>query len=135
MYGQGKMNWDGKGRSRRKLSLFVNTLWTTIDTAWDDVGRRETSQARLSSLVDWPVYPRLAHTMRASNDAQCDPREARTSEQAIHVAASLAEEQGPLRTQVWSGSFTAAQSSAWLGSCQSSGISILASSRACSLSK
>jgi hypothetical protein len=26
---------------------------------------------RCSSLVDWPVYPRLAHTMRASNDAQC----------------------------------------------------------------
>ena len=22
-------------------------------------------------LIDWPVYPRLAHTMRASNDAQC----------------------------------------------------------------
>jgi adenylate cyclase len=26
---------------------------------------------RCSSLIDWPVYPRLAHTMRASNGAQC----------------------------------------------------------------
>jgi hypothetical protein len=26
---------------------------------------------RCSSLVDRPVYPRLAHTMLASNDAQC----------------------------------------------------------------
>jgi hypothetical protein len=29
---------------------------------------------RCSSLVDWPVYPRLAHTMRASNNAQCRGR-------------------------------------------------------------
>ena len=29
-------------------------------------------RVRCSSLVDWPVYPRLAHTMRASNDAQCE---------------------------------------------------------------
>jgi hypothetical protein len=28
-------------------------------------------RVRCSSRVDWPVYPRLAHTMRASNDAQC----------------------------------------------------------------
>ena len=70
MYGQRKMNWDGKGRSQRQLSLFVNDLWATIDTVRDGVRRREIGQARLSSLVDWPVYPRLAHTMRASNGAQ-----------------------------------------------------------------
>jgi hypothetical protein len=29
---------------------------------------------RSSSLVDWPVYPRLAHTMRASDEAQCGAR-------------------------------------------------------------
>ena len=28
-------------------------------------------RVRCSSLVDWPVYPRLAHTMRASKDTQC----------------------------------------------------------------
>ena len=28
-------------------------------------------RVRCSSLVYWPVYPRLARTMRASNDAQC----------------------------------------------------------------
>jgi hypothetical protein len=28
-------------------------------------------RVRCSSLVDRPVYPRLAHPMRASNDAQC----------------------------------------------------------------
>ena len=27
-------------------------------------------RVRCSLLVDWPLYPRLAHTMRASNDAQ-----------------------------------------------------------------
>jgi hypothetical protein len=32
---------------------------------------RKRERVRCSSLVDWPVYPRLAHTMRASNDAQC----------------------------------------------------------------
>jgi hypothetical protein len=28
-------------------------------------------RVRCSSLVDWPVYPRLAYTTRASNHAQC----------------------------------------------------------------
>jgi hypothetical protein len=32
---------------------------------------RKRERVRCSSLVDWPVYPRLAHTMRASNAAQC----------------------------------------------------------------
>jgi hypothetical protein len=32
---------------------------------------RKRERVRCSSLVDWPVYPRLAHTMRASNGAQC----------------------------------------------------------------
>ena len=32
---------------------------------------RKLERVRCSSLVDWPVYPRLAQTMRASNDAQC----------------------------------------------------------------
>ena len=31
---------------------------------------RKRARVRCSSLVDWPVYPRLAHTMRASNGAQ-----------------------------------------------------------------
>jgi hypothetical protein len=37
----------------------------------DDELKRLRERVRCSSLVDWPVYPRLAHTMRASNDAQC----------------------------------------------------------------
>ena len=32
---------------------------------------RKRERVRCSSLIDWPVYPRLAHTMRASNDTQC----------------------------------------------------------------
>ena len=31
---------------------------------------RKLERVRCSSLIDWPVYPRLAHTMRPSNDAQ-----------------------------------------------------------------
>ena len=31
---------------------------------------RKRERVRCSSLVDWPVYPRLRHTMRASNAAQ-----------------------------------------------------------------
>jgi hypothetical protein len=33
--------------------------------------KRESESGRCSSLVDWPVYPRLAHTMQALNDEQC----------------------------------------------------------------
>ena len=32
---------------------------------------RKLERVRCSSLIDWPVYPRFAHNMRASNDAQC----------------------------------------------------------------
>jgi hypothetical protein len=32
---------------------------------------RKRERVRCSSLIDWPVYPRLAHTMWASNGAQC----------------------------------------------------------------
>ena len=41
-------------------------------TFWCEARKRE--RVRCSSLVDWPVYPRLAHTMRASNGAQCGVR-------------------------------------------------------------
>ena len=35
---------------------------------------RKRERVRCSSLFDWPVYPRLGHTMRASNEAQCGSR-------------------------------------------------------------
>jgi hypothetical protein len=39
---------------------------------------------RCSSLVDWPVYPRLRHDMRASNGAQCEPTHPVPSGQVRH---------------------------------------------------
>ena len=51
------------------VSLFAHDQ-RTLFAPWDGT-RGSGSGCGRSSLVDWPVYPRLAHTMRASNDAQC----------------------------------------------------------------
>ena len=49
-------------------------------------------RVRCSSLIDWPVYPRMAETMRASNDAQCDKRTAgRFSQPGVPFLGSVAQ--------------------------------------------
>jgi hypothetical protein len=49
----------------------------------------EAERVRCSSLVDWPVYPRFAHTMRAPNEAQCG----HTRSQLGHLVQSCAKNQ------------------------------------------
>jgi hypothetical protein len=52
-------------------------------------------RVRCSPLVDWPVYPRLAHTMRASNDAQCGPTQAPNASNPSHSARNHARLANP----------------------------------------
>ena len=55
-------------------------------------------------VVDWPVYPRLAHTMRASNDAQTRGRCGAPHGLAGNVRKRLLPNFAPVRL-------------AWLASC------------------
>src|SRR5208283_4154707 len=60
------------GRREGALARFSSSFMINAPSAPPIVRRRGRGErVRRSSLVDWPVYPRLAHTMRASNDAQC----------------------------------------------------------------
>ena len=47
-----------------------------------DKRTRKRERVRCSALVNWPVYPRLAHTMRASNGAQSWPTQTAPSVRA-----------------------------------------------------
>ena len=51
---------------------------------------RKRERVRCSSLFDWPVYPRLAHTMRASNDAQCGAKACVRSPRSVARRAEIA---------------------------------------------
>jgi len=48
--------------------------WRHARASAVEEGRSQWSPVCCSSLVDWPVYPRLANTTRASNDARCGAR-------------------------------------------------------------
>jgi hypothetical protein len=70
MYGQRKMNWDGRGRFHGKISFSTNMLWQKAGTVRDGAGWLGTGGERQSSLVDWSVYPRLRGTMEGSEWAR-----------------------------------------------------------------
>ena len=58
------------GRSELKSRLRSGLSGHTTQLAPFRLEARKRERVRCSPLVDWPVYPRLAYTMRASNGAQ-----------------------------------------------------------------
>ena len=56
--------------------------------------KRERVRARCSSLVDWPIYPRLSGTMWASKGAQCGKG------RLLSIASAIFRQRGPERAHL-----------------------------------